>query len=159
MTDLKKLAELCKKCGGQCCIANVSISKKECTKLKNEFKMKCGTRESSYGKINTMKSSKNNCFFIRKPKGKHLQAGCAMKLEDRPLSCRLYPLTFLIEKNKIVFYMSDLCPYAKEAIKLKTWIKEAIKDARKDLKTWTKAEKLTRSYFHRKIHNGKLISL
>jgi len=155
-SDVKKLGELCKKCGGKCCEPDVSISKKECLKLKSKFKdFKCGTRESSYGKISTMKSNnKKICFFIRKTKGKHLEAGCMMKSEDRPLSCKLFPLTFLVENNKIVFYMSDLCQYGKEALKLKTWIRKAIKDAKNDLKSWTKSEKLTRSHMHRKIHKG-----
>lgn len=154
--DLKKLGKLCAKCGGQCCEPNVSISKEECLELKNKFKdFKCGIRKSSYGQIHTMKSnSKKVCFFIKKPEGKHLNAGCMMKLEDRPLSCKLFPLTFLVENNKEVFYMSDLCPYGKEAIKLKSWIKESVKDAKKDLKSWKKSEKLTRSSIHRRIHKG-----
>ena len=154
--EVKILAELCKKCGGRCCIGNdITISKTELKKLKSRYYFSSGVLESSYGKIPTIKISKNKpCPFIGKVKGKHAKIGCILEGKMRPLGCRLFPLTFLIEKGEVNFYLSAFCPYVHEVAKLKKWIKKTINDAREELKTWTKAEKLTRSYLHRRIHQN-----
>jgi Fe-S-cluster containining protein len=155
--DIKKLGKLCKKCGGKCCKDGdyIIISKLELKKLKEKYNFNQGFLKSSYGEINAIKFPKKGwCQFIGKTKGKHVKIRCVLKGKIRPLGCRLYPITFLIEKNKSRFYISRFCPYFNEVLKLNNWIKKSIEDANKELKTWTKKEKLYRSFVHKKIHKN-----
>lgn len=158
--EVRKLAELCKKCGGSCCIGDsITISKAELKKLKDKYDFKRGTLKTPCGTLNIIKISKNEpCPFIGKVKGKHL--GCVLKGKMRPLGCRLFPLTFLIEDGEPKFYLSTCCPKAKEAANLKKWIKRTVNETRKELKSWTKEEKIARSSLHKKIHKKhKLIDV
>src|SRR3989344_4200629 len=150
LEDVKKLSELCRKCWGLCCNGGkegsaISISYYELKKLKKPLEFKIGISKSPYGSMNKIVIQKDKpCPFIGGQKGKHLESGCILKGCTRPLGCRLFPLTFVIERNKLKFYLSGFCPYVKEAAKLESWINKTIKEARGELKTWTKTEKLCR---------------
>lgn len=153
--QLQTLAKLCAKCGGRCCIdeANITISKHELASLKKILDFDVGSLESPSGKINTIKIQKKRyCPFIDRFDTKK---GCILKGSKRPLSCRLFPLTYLIEEDEPVFYISKHCPEYKAAMKLDSWIAKTINTAKAELDTWTAEEKLTRSYHHEKIHEGK----
>lgn len=160
--EVSKLAELCKRCGGSCCIGDsITISKLELKKLKEKYDFEQGILKTPCGTLNIIKINKGEpCPFIGKVKEKHSETGCILKGKMRPLGCRLFPLTFLIENGKPKFYLSTCCPYAKEASSLKKWMKKTIEEAKEELKSWTEAEKIVRSSLHKKIHkNHKLIDV
>lgn len=152
--ESRKLADYCRKCGGRCCIGDsITISENEMKRLKEEYDFETGVRETPCGKINTIKnledpSKKTPCFFL-------IENSCMLKGRARPLSCRLFPLTFLMEDNKPKFFLSDFCPYVKEVSQLKEWINEAIRQAEEDLDSWTEEEKMARSFLHEKIHENR----
>jgi len=155
--ETKLLAGLCKQCGGRCCIEedSISISKIELKRLKQKYKFKNGFIITPYGKINTIKFQENKpCPFLSKTKGKDVKTGCVLDVKTRPLSCRLYPLTFLFENGKTKFYLSLFCPHAKDISKFNAWIRESIKEAINDLNDWTEEEKLVRTYIHKKLHHN-----
>ncbi len=156
--EVKLLAGLCKKCGGRCCRetgknAGITASRFELKRLEAGYNFMKGYIKTPYGKISMIKFMKNTCPFLGK-------TGCSLKPEVRPLGCRLFPLTFLIERGKLRFYLSAFCPCAREAVKLKVWVRKQIRDARRELRRWTKREKLSRSFLHRKIHqNNKYLTV
>lgn len=158
--DIKKLARLCRKCEGRCCyagkeISGINISKLELKRLQKILDFEVGKSVSPHGSMNKIVILPNKpCPFIGKIKGKHAGHGCILKGKIRPLGCRLFPLTFVMEKNKPKFYLSGFCPSARKAAVLKSWIARTVKDAEQELKTWTKTEKLCRSHWHRS--HGKL---
>lgn len=153
--QLQTLAKLCTRCGGRCCIdgANITISKQELARLKKVLEFDVGCLKSPSGRINTIKIQKKRyCPFIDRFDPKK---GCILKGNKRPLSCRLFPLTYLIEEDEPVFYISKHCPEHKAAMKLDKWITETINTAKAELETWTAEEKLTRSFHHEQIHDKR----
>lgn len=153
--EIEKLAEICKKCGGKCCIgSDITISKLELKKLKERYGFDQGTLKSEDSEMNVIKNSRDMpCYFIRKVKGKQAELECILKGKMRPLICRLYPLIFLMENAKPKFYLS-VCPYRKEISKFKKWINKTVKEAREELKMWTKIEKLCFSSLRKKINKN-----
>ncbi len=153
--EVNLLAEICKKCGGKCCIGDdITISKHELKRLKEKYNFKQGALRTPYGKLNTIKIVKNTpCPFLGKEDSK---IGCILNEKLKPLGCKLYPLTFLIEQDNLKFFLSNFCPYVQESANLNMWIKESIKNTCKELKTWTKTEKLSRTYLHKQIHKNHM---
>ncbi len=153
--DVRILARLCKKCGGRCCFneSDITISEKELETLKN-YDFEQGILTSPYGIMNTIKIPKNEvCPFLGRVGRIYSQRGCILKGKRRPLSCRLYPIVFLVSDDYLTFFLSGFCPYVHQVARLKTWIRESIEDARKELQTWTLREKLCRSHWHQ-IHKN-----
>lgn len=148
------LAQLCKKCCGLCCRngSTVTLSQREYAALQ-EYEFKKGTMTSPHGDVHTIKTPADGwCDFI----GENT-ARCVLSEDMKPLSCKLFPLAFVIEDNDITFYLSGFCPYSEQVKKLKTWIQETIDTAKKELETWTVAEKMCRTYWHKRY--GHLIPL
>ncbi|HLE06584.1 MAG TPA: hypothetical protein VI790_04475 [Candidatus Nanoarchaeia archaeon] len=152
--DFKKLSSICAKCGGGCCNggkegSNIILSDVELKRLSKVKDFKVGESVSPFGKASTIIISKNKpCPFIGKTAGKHVTEGCILSGVNRPLGCRLFPLTFIMKGDKPVFYLSAFCPYVKEISLLKDWVKFTIKQAIIDLKSWSSCEKNCRGYWH-----------
>jgi Fe-S-cluster containining protein len=154
--DFKRLAALCKKCGGRCCIGeSITISRNELSLLGKSHSFQRSKIQTSCGTLCTIRIPNGRpCPFLGVD-GSDGKAGCVLQGKMRPLGCRLYPLTFLVEKGEVRFYLSDFCPYAREAVKLRGWTRKTIKEACQDLKSWTDREKHARSLLHMKIHEDK----
>jgi Fe-S-cluster containining protein len=149
------LAQLCKKCCGLCCRngSNITLSQREFNALQ-KYQFEKGVLTSPHGNMNTIQTPPDGwCDFIEESDS----IGCILSGDMKPLSCRLFPLTFVVEDDNVVFYLSEFCPYSEEVKKLKIWIEETITTAKKELETWTLSEKLCRTYWHKR--HGHLIPL
>jgi Fe-S-cluster containining protein len=133
----QKLSGLCAKCKGKCCKGHhIILSKSEFEKLrkKKDFPTKKIDSPTGCAVMTVDALSDSKCPFLT-------EGGCELKLEDRPLVCRLYPITFTVEKGEVIFHLSKLCPYFEEVRELKDWIKATLSDAEKELSEgWTKKE-------------------
>lgn len=152
--DVKALARLCRKCNGLCCNGtSITSSKAELNKLKDRYIFDKKALKTPYGWINTIKVKKYRaCPFLGV---KSEKIGCILNEKQKPLSCRLFPLTFILEKNKPKFYISMYCLYYYDVSKLDKWIKKSIKDADKELKSWKKSERASASYIHSNVYKNK----
>lgn len=71
--------------------------------------------------------------------------GCVLSEDMRPLVCRMFPLTYTLEKKEIKFYLSKKCPYVSEVNALSNWISETKRASLIELgRDWTRKE--LRSY-------------
>jgi Fe-S-cluster containining protein len=78
--------------------------------------------------------SSGKCPFL-------MDSGCCLSGMMRPLVCRMFPLTYILERGKIEFYLSKKCPYTDEVKKLKAWLAKTKRDGAEELKkTWTSRE-------------------
>ncbi|MCX6778593.1 MAG: YkgJ family cysteine cluster protein [Candidatus Micrarchaeota archaeon] len=149
----EKLAEMCRKCGGKCCFESITVSEEELERLRKKGHFKAGKLKTSQGEISTIKTTEGEpCPFLKVGKKK---TGCVLKGRERPLSCRLFPITFLLEEGEPKFYLSKYCPYFLEAGGLEDWMGGAIGEAREELKNWSEGEKLARSFLHKRIHGRR----
>ena len=136
-SDSRKLAGFCAECQGKCCKGHhILLSKSEFMRLRKKKDFPSRRIDSPTGcAVMTVDAlSREKCPFLK-------DDGCEMKLEERPLVCRLYPITFTAEKGDVEFHLSKKCPYFEEVKELKNWIKTTLADAEKELSTgWTKKE-------------------
>lgn len=153
-TDEKKLSMLCAKCMGKCCNgASITISEKEFNNLKDRYAFNTKNIETPFGNILTIKvPRKSSCPFLGV---KNDKTGCILAEKDKPLSCRLFPLTFIIEDKKPKFYLSMFCSCFEDVMALDRWIDKSIKTAKKELKSWTDEELNSCSYVHSKAYPNK----
>ncbi|MFH0817184.1 MAG: YkgJ family cysteine cluster protein [Candidatus Micrarchaeota archaeon] len=146
----KELAKLCVKCDGLCCLGSkLSVSSKELSKLSKKHKFESAVLSSKEGSLNVILFKEGKCPFLGEKKG---LVRCILSGKDRPLSCRLFPITFFYEKDEVEFYFSSYCPYKKSASELLVWVKKTTGEAKAELKTWGAGEKAYRSSYHKKIH-------
>jgi Fe-S-cluster containining protein len=149
----EKLAKLCKLCDGLCCLGSkLSVSSKELAKLSKTRKFQSAMLSSKDGSLNVILFEDGKCPFLGEKNG---LIRCTLNGKNRPLSCRLFPLTFLYEKGEATFYYSSYCPYKKEAGGLFAWEKKTVDEAKKELKGWSEGEKIYRSSFHARMHKRK----
>jgi Fe-S-cluster containining protein len=147
--DSRMLSSLCKKCAGKCCHGSdfLTVSSAELEALKKIKRIRHGFLSTGVGRIAILRFKNKTCPFLAKN-------GCLLKGRTRPLGCRLFPLTFLVENKEINFYMSKFCPYNDNALKLSSWIRKTIAVARQELNSWPSEEKESRSCYHKKIHKN-----
>ena len=151
--ETKELAKLCALCGGKCCLGSkLSVSSKELSRLSIKHKFESAVLTSKEGSLNVVLFENGKCPFLKERNG---LIRCILKVKDRPLSCRLFPLTFLYKEGRLEFYPSSYCPYRKEAMALSEWVGKSIGEVKEGLDDWTEGEKRFRSKFHERIH-GKL---
>ena len=151
--EVKELARLCALCEGKCCLGSkLSVSSKELARLSKHHKFESAVLSSKDGSLNVILFEDGKCPFLGEKNG---LVRCILSVKNRPLSCRLFPLTFRYEEGKLEFYASSYCPYQKEAVKLSGWARKAMEDARGELEGWEEGEKRFRSKFHEKIHRKK----
>ncbi|MBN2250725.1 MAG: YkgJ family cysteine cluster protein [Candidatus Altiarchaeota archaeon] len=116
---MTRLTALCAGCGGRCCRNHlVVLSGKEFARLKEVLDFREGFIDSPYGRMGAIDALRG-CPFTG-PDGR-----CILKGKDRPLVCRLYPLTFTAGKKGVSFHLSKLCPCLEDVRALKSWIEEA----------------------------------
>jgi Fe-S-cluster containining protein len=134
MADLaeeeQKLAEYCKRCQGKCCRGHyVLLSRKEYARLKEIKDFSEGRIDSPTGcavrSIDALSCGK--CPFLG-------EEGCVLSGKDRPLVCRMFPVTYTLEKEGLAFHLSRFCPFAEAVLGLKNWLAETKKQASKELK-------------------------
>ncbi|MDO8516593.1 MAG: YkgJ family cysteine cluster protein [Nanoarchaeota archaeon] len=105
---------ICESCHEKCCVISyVQLTKEEAEKLKDNVVEVNG--------ILFLKNVGSKCIFLGKEK-------CTLSYEDRPLSCKLYPIGFTLENGKPVVSVDKNCPLSKH-INLKkenSLIQEAI---------------------------------
>jgi len=137
--DNKKFCGYCKKCGGKCCRGDkdsvIPLSVKESKILSSMNKVKIELGKYGEGKMHFFRMN-GDCPFLSK-------SGCVLA-ENKPINCKMFPLIFLYENNKIKFYFddSDHCPYTKEIQNLKDWKKRILDGTTREVENWTKDEKL-----------------
>ena len=131
------LTGYCGRCGGKCCRGHhILLSAKEYERLALVRAFPGGRIDSPTGcsvrSIDALSGGK--CPFLK-------EAGCELSEKERPLICRMFPLTFTLEKEGITFQLSRLCPYVKEVAKMHAWVAETKKQAASELKdTWSNKE-------------------
>ncbi len=153
LKEEKELAKLCVKCNGKCCLGSkLSVSSKELSRLSKKHRFESAVLSSKEGSLNVILFENGKCPFLGEKNG---LVRCILKGKERPLSCRLFPLTYLFECGEVSFYLSSYCPYKKEAAKLLVWARKTIDEAAEELKTWEAREKAYRSSFHKKIHKKR----
>jgi Fe-S-cluster containining protein len=149
----KELGRLCALCDGKCCLGlKLSVSSKELSRLSKKHKFESAVLSSKEGSLNVILFEDGKCPFLGEKNG---LVRCILSGKDRPLSCRLFPLTFLYENDDVKFYFSSYCPYKKEAAELLIWVKKTTDGAAEELKAWEAKEKAYRSSFHKKIHKKR----
>lgn len=118
--------KFCKNCR-KCCISdgysNVILSQDDLEKLP-----KCDLEK--IGNLQRIKINKK-CQFLSKK-------GCTIPYENRPLDCKIFPLTFNFENNQIKIYLNDACPFIHKLPK--NWIKNSKKELLQNLKRWSEKE-------------------
>ncbi len=77
------------------------------------------------------KSRTGVCYFLT-------AKGCSLAYKKRPLDCRIYPLTFVIENSKIQTRIFRSCPLAGTISK--EILAEMKKELRRGLKQWQPEE-------------------
>jgi Fe-S-cluster containining protein len=156
--DEKKLAQLCKECGGKCCMGTrLSISEKELERLKKDFQFETKKLSNKNGSLNAILFRDKECPFLGHEGEK---IGCIFNEKNRPLSCRMFPITFLLTAKGEKFFISPYCPFYLEAKNLKFWVKKTVREAREELNEWKNSEKNFRSSYYKKIHaKNKLVEL
>jgi len=122
------------------------LTKKDYVKLKNRVD---DNQFKKYGKNILVHWGK--CPFLNE------QKGCTLPERLKPFDCKLFPLTFMYEKNKVRIFLNKKCPYTKEISK--EWINKTKKGLLKELKKWTKEEKETYTSLIRKHSSSKLVPL
>ncbi|MFA4833342.1 MAG: YkgJ family cysteine cluster protein [Patescibacteria group bacterium] len=89
----------CQNCEEICCsVSYVQISKEEIERFKDNIVCLDG--------IFFLKNVGGKCVFWKKNK-------CALSYADRPLSCKLYPIGFVLENGKPVVSIEKSCSLAK----------------------------------------------
>ena len=104
----------CANCLETCCVISyVQLTPKEAKYFKKDAK--------KFNDIWFLRSVNKKCLFFKK------DVGCILEYSIRPLSCRLYPITFYLEDNKAKVFVDKNCLlYDKsKIIKYKKLIKEA----------------------------------
>ena len=145
--EVRTLAGLCAECGGRCCTGTfIILSRPEYRRLKRVLDFKAMTVRSPHGSVKTIKAALGQpCPFLG-------QSGCTLAAGQRPLNCRLFPLTFTVEDGRVKFRLSGLCQFAKRAGKLDKWLKKAKKDALKEFaRDWSEKELLCHSHYAKKL--------
>jgi Fe-S-cluster containining protein len=136
-TDASKLALLCQKCKGKCCKNHyILLSGSECKDLSKyaDFPRKTINSPTGCGITAIDALSKGKCPFLK-------AAGCVLSSRERPLVCRMFPLTYTFEKREVKFYLSKKCPYIEDVKKLESWLKKTKRNGVEELKkTWTGKE-------------------
>ncbi len=151
--EVKELAGLCALCDGKCCLGSkLSVSSKELSRLSKKHKFESAVLSSKEGSLNVILFEDGKCPFLGEKNG---LVRCILSGKDRPLSCRLFPLTFRYEESKLEFYPSSYCPYQKEANELSEWASRTMDTATEELEEWTEGEKKFRSEYHERIHKKK----
>jgi Fe-S-cluster containining protein len=132
-TDASKLALLCQKCNGKCCKNHYILLSGSEYKTLSEYAVFPRKRfDSPTGcMINAIDAlSGGKCPFLK-------TSGCVLSSKERPLVCRMFPLTYTLEKKEVKFYLSRKCPYIEDVKKLENWLKKTKKDGEEELKkTW-----------------------
>ncbi|MFH1588217.1 MAG: YkgJ family cysteine cluster protein [Candidatus Diapherotrites archaeon] len=119
----------CLDCDAKCCCRGFDaiLSDKENKSIKDK-----GFR--NFARSNILKKVKGKCIFSENGK-------CSIQ-DNKPLSCRIYPIIFdyfpILKKDKFVFYVDLSCPHAMELSR--DWIEKQKTIALKELKAWTKKE-------------------
>ena len=136
-TQERMLAEHCKRCKGKCCAGHhILLSKGEFLRLKAVKNFAEGSIDSPTGcRMQTIDAlSGGKCPFLA-------DAGCILGPADRPLVCRMFPVTYTLEKGGISFHLSKFCPHTKEIMKLTLWLEETKKAAAGELRAeWSGRE-------------------
>lgn len=126
-----KFCKICKKCCHENGLGVVRLSGYDIKRLQKAGKKIGFVKE---GGVFWLKLEKGKCKFLG-------SKGCELPEEIRPLDCRLFPVHFhFLGKNKYYFTVSLACPYWNKISK--NYIEIVKKDALKDLKHWTKKEKI-----------------
>ncbi|NYZ79820.1 YkgJ family cysteine cluster protein [Candidatus Micrarchaeota archaeon] len=117
----------CLECGNECCCGEtVFLSNND----RKRIAKATGRNDFYEGHIIRKKNGK--CPFYKKMK-------CSIH-EIKPLDCRLYPLTFLIdEKGKPRLYLEMNCP--KSLPVNKPWVDSMRRVIEKEIKAWSEEEK------------------
>ena len=121
-------SKLCKHCLG-CCredgYRDIIMSAYDARKLNSKCVKKVGP-------IYKFRKSKDAfCHFWGK-------GGCVLKYENRPLDCRIFPLTFNWKEGKPEFFFFAACPQIKRFSK--NWIDRTKREAIKEIKNWSEKE-------------------
>jgi len=145
------LAGYCRRCGGKCCGGHyILISAGEYALLAKMRKFPEGGINSPTGcvvrSIDALGGGK--CPFLEKE-------GCILPGKMRPLVCRMFPVTFTLEKEGIRFHLSKFCPYAQDVRGLKIWLEETKKEALTELaERWSRKEiRCFGDYLRKKEHD------
>lgn len=122
------ILNLCKKCR-DCCredgYRDILMSLYDAKKIKFDYVKKIG-------QLYKFKKNKNAvCHFLG-------PNGCILTDEKKPLDCRLFPVTFSLNKNWIKFFFLDACPKIKNLSE--SWIRKTEREAIKELKNWSEKE-------------------
>jgi Fe-S-cluster containining protein len=151
--EAKTLADLCRKCGGRCCRNHfIFLSEVEYIRLRERLNFREGFIDTPYGSMKAIDALHSSCPFLSK-------TGCVLDPEKKPLTCRLFPLRFTLEKKEIRFHLSTLCPFRDEVIALKTWMAETREATLEELKRgWLKKEILCYGHYL-KVSEDKLEKL
>jgi Fe-S-cluster containining protein len=132
-TDASLLAQLCEKCQGKCCRGHyILLSGYECKTLSEyaDFPKKRINSPTGCAITAIDALSKGKCPFLKAP-------GCVLSSRERPLVCRMFPLTYTFEKREVKFYLSKKCPYIEDVKKLETWLAKTKREGVEELKkTW-----------------------
>jgi Fe-S-cluster containining protein len=85
--------------------------------------------------------------------------GCILGSAERPLVCRMFPVTYTLGKGGLRFHLSKFCPHADVVLKLGSWLAETKKAAAEELKdAWSGREVRCFGGYLRK-REGELIDL
>ncbi|MDO8623346.1 MAG: YkgJ family cysteine cluster protein [archaeon] len=99
---MKNKSEICKNCKDKCCERSyVQLTEEEAEKFKDKIKI------IKLNGIYFVDSIEKRCLFLRKDNK------CILSYKDRPLSCKLYPIGFILENGRVVVSIDENCPLSK----------------------------------------------
>jgi len=153
-----KFIEYCKKCNGKCCKGTIidEIIPIFSTELNHIQNKKPGLHIYKHkaipGEMLVFDIPKNKpCPFLK-------ETGCILK-EKRPINCRMFPLVFTFDGDNIELYFDDSnnCQYTKQIQKLNHWVKQAIKEVKRESINWSSKEKYYFSMLSKNIKKLKKV--
>jgi len=112
---MKNKKNICENCHEKCCVISyVQLTKEEAKKFKDNA--------IDINGVFFLKDVEKKCVFFGKNQ-------CSLSYQDRPLSCKLYPICFTLKNGKPTVDVDGNCPLAKyvNLEKENPLIQEAIK--------------------------------
>lgn len=119
--------QICNSCGGKCCRTTIFMTRKEFQLLKERNDL---IYHNSDG---TVQLEENDlCPFLS-------DNCCSLPYEVRPLDCRIFPIAFLCEEDKLVIYKNYKCAYVDKIPQY--WILTVKKKIEMEISHWTVEDK------------------
>ena len=129
--EARVLASLCERCEGKCCMGHhIVLSRQEFQNLKKVLDFPQGRIDSPTGvameSIDAVKHRRCPFLGTKEIKGRK-KTSCILEGDMKPLVCRMFPVTFALERGRIEYFLSKKCPFAGEVSALQKWIDETVR--------------------------------